>query len=75
MPDVKVKIPGLHCEVKRTEALSLYAAIEQAADEAGEGDLPVVFHRRNQKPWLAVVRLDDLPALAVKLFHVLAETA
>ncbi len=74
-PDVVAEIPGIHWEAKRTEKLSLYAALDQAIGEAGEGSIPVVAHRRNGKPWLAVVRLDDLPDLVVKLFHVLVDNA
>lgn len=29
----------------------------------------------NGKPWLAIVRLDDLPALAEKLYLIMAENA
>lgn len=74
-PDVRAEIPGLHWEAKRTEKLSLYAAMEQAISDAGEESVPIVAHRRNGKPWLAVVRLDDLPKLVVKLFHVLVDNA
>ena len=65
-PDV-VGLPGVHVEVKRTEKLSIYAAIDQAVKDAGE-NIPMVLHKRNRQPWLAVVRLDDLPALVEKLF-------
>lgn len=62
-PDIRTGIPDVHFEVKRVESFRLYAAVEQAASEAG-GKVPVVLHRQNGKPWVAVVRLDDLPALA-----------
>lgn len=70
-PDVVADIPGVHVEVKRTEKLSVYEAVEQAVSEGGD-NLPLVLHRRNNKPWLAVVRLDDLPQLAVQLYLTLA---
>lgn len=70
-PDVVVDIPGVHIECKRTERLSLYRAMQQAIDDAGD-NVPVVMHRSNRKPWLAVVRLDDLPALAVQLYLTMA---
>jgi hypothetical protein len=73
-PDVLADIPGVHIEVKRCESLRLYPAIEQAAADAG-GNVPVVLHRANQKPWVAIVRLDDLPQLAVQLYLTLAENA
>ena len=71
-PDVRAAIPGVHFEVKRVEALRLYPAIEQAIEDAGE-NVPVVLHRANQKPWVAIVRLDDLPKLAVQLYLTLAQ--
>lgn len=53
-------IPGIHAEVKRTETLSLYAAYAQAVrDAGGSDDIPVVFHRRNGKPWLVILSLED----------------
>jgi len=66
-PDVRIAIPGVHVEVKRVEALRLYQALEQAIADAGE-NVPIVLHRANKKPWVAIVRLDDLPKLAVQLY-------
>ena len=71
-PDVLTDIHGVHIEVKRTEALRLYEALEQAIGDAGE-KVPVVLHRANRRPWVAIVRLDDLPRLAVQLYLTLAE--
>ena len=61
-PDVLCERLPVHWEVKRTEHLSLYSAVAQAAGEAG-GQMPVVAHRRNGGPWLAVLRLEDLVGL------------
>lgn len=53
-------IPGVHAEVKRCENLSLYKAYEQAKLDSGDsGDIPTVYHRRNGKPWLAVLSVED----------------
>lgn len=60
--DVITDIPGLHIEVKRTETLSLYTAMGQAerdASYAREPKVPVVFHRRSGKDWLAILSLED----------------
>ncbi len=55
-----IGVPGLHLEVKRTESLSLYTALDQAIqDSEGSSDIPVVVHRRNNKPWVAILPLDD----------------
>ncbi len=55
-PDVVTDIPGVHFECKRTETLSLYSALEQAQNDAGTSKIPVVCHRKNKKPWVAIVR-------------------
>lgn len=54
-----VGLPGVHIEVKRTESLSLYTALEQAESDAREGEIPVVFHRRNRKRWVAIMELEN----------------
>lgn len=60
-PDVVGGIPGTHPEVKRTEKLSLYPAMEQAISDA-DGTIPYVAHKRNRQDWLVIVRADDLEA-------------
>jgi hypothetical protein len=71
-PDVVTAIDDVHSEVKRVEALRLWAAIGQAVDDAGD-KIPVVLHKANRKPWVAIVRLDDLPELAVQLYLTMAQ--
>ena len=73
-PDVTADIPDVHIECKRTERLRLYESLEQAIGDAG-GKVPVVAHRQNHKPWVAIVRLDDLPRLAVQIYLTMAENA
>ena len=51
-----VGLPGIHVECKRVERLDLYGALAQAAADAKSGDLPVVFHRKNNHKW--VVSMD-----------------
>lgn len=58
-PDVVHTIPGIHIEVKRVEALHLWGAMDQASNDAGER-VPMVLHRRNNRPWLAILPADDL---------------
>ncbi len=58
-PDVVHSIPGIHIEVKRTETLSLYKAMEQAREDSA-GKVPVVLHRRNGKEWLAILPAGEL---------------
>jgi len=71
-PDIRTAIPGVHFEVKRCEALRLYAALEQALHDAGE-NIPVVLHRANRRPWVLIIRLDDVPRLVVQLSRVLPQ--
>ena len=55
-------LPGIHCEIKRTEAFRLYDSLDQARRDAeanGSGNLPVVFHRRNDCRWVAVMDVND----------------
>ena len=58
-PDVVHSIPGIHVEVKRVENFSLYPALDQAERDRQDGQVPVVFHRRNHKPWVAIVDAGD----------------
>ncbi len=61
-PDVSATIGGaaLHLEVKRTERFRLWDALEQATRDANGHAVPVVVHRANRRPWVAVLALDDL---------------
>ena len=64
-PDV-VGLPGVHIEVKRVEAFNLYKALEQSKDDSGDGEMPVVVHRKNGKDWVAVLSLEDFLKLYEK---------
>ena len=60
IPDV-LGLPGIHVEVKRVEKLNVGEAMEQAirdSDRMLDG-MPALFHRRNRKPWLVTMRLED----------------
>ena len=50
-------LPGIHIEVKRVEKLNVCEAMEQSIRDS-EG-MPMLFHRRNRKPWLVTMRLED----------------
>lgn len=56
-PDV-TGLPGIHIEVKRTERLSLYDAIAQSRHDAGDKEMPVVAHRKNNSEWVMIQPLD-----------------
>lgn len=73
-PDVMIpELPGIHLECKRCESLSIYTAMDQAGRDKDAGQIPVVAHRRNDKPWLLIINLDDLPKLATMVYLKLAE--
>ena len=59
-----VDVPGLHVECKRVECLKLYDALSQSISDAREGEIPVVCHRRNNKPWVIIFELDKLKDIA-----------
>lgn len=54
-----VGLPGVHIEVKRTEAFRLWDAMQQAKRDARPGELPAVFHRKNGKRWVVVMDAQD----------------
>ena len=64
VPDVS-GLPGIHVEVKRVERLNVQEAMEQAIrdSERMHDGVPALFHRRNRKPWLVTMRLEDWLAL------------
>ncbi len=58
-PDV-VGLDGVHLEVKRVQSLNLESAMNQAVRDCGGGSVPVVMHRKNNRPWLWTFRFDDV---------------
>ncbi len=73
-PDIRTAIEGVHFEVKRCEALRLHEALAQAIADAND-NIPTVLHRANGRPWIAIVRLNDLPQLATQLYLTLSANA
>ena len=59
----------MHFEVKRTERLSIYKAMDQATLDAGTDDVPIVLHRKNHEQWLAIVPLSELQTLAERIVN------
>lgn len=54
-----VGLPHIHIECKWVEKLNLDKAMNQSIDDARDGEIPVVMHKKNRKPWLITMRLDD----------------
>jgi hypothetical protein len=59
--DIQCDAP-LHVEVKHQERLSPYAYMDQAVRDCkpASSRIPIVWMRSNQRPWLVVVRADDV---------------
>ena len=55
-------LDGIHIEVKRVEKLNIDNAMEQAErdlETKKEKRIPVVFHRKNRKSWLATMKFEE----------------
>ena len=56
-----VGLPGVHVEAKHVEQMRLYEWIAQAkrdAEAGGKGNLPIVFHKKNNAEILVSMELD-----------------
>lgn len=61
-----VGLPYLHIEAKHQEAMRLYEWMDQAKRDAkanGKGNIPAVFHKKNNADILVTMRLDDFMQL------------
>ena len=54
-----VGLPGIHIEAKAVERLNIYDAVNQAKHDAGEGEFPAVFHKKNRCEILVTMPLGD----------------
>ncbi len=54
-----VGLDYIHIECKRVEKLNLEEALEQAKRDSKKGQLPAVFHRKNNKKWKVTMELED----------------
>ena len=57
-----VGLPGLHIEAKHQETMRLYDWMDQAKRDAaanGKGNLPAVFHKKNNAEILVTMTLSD----------------
>lgn len=54
-----VGLEGIHIECKRVERLNIDDAVAQAVRDKKADELPAVFHRKNNCPWLVTMPLDD----------------
>lgn len=54
-----IGLSGIHIEVKRVEKLNIYEAVSQAIRDCDLLHMPAVFHRRNNRPWLVTMPLEN----------------
>lgn len=54
-----VGLPDIHIEAKHQERMQLYDWMSQARHDAREGELPAVFHKKNNCKILVTMELDD----------------
>lgn len=54
-----VGLPHIHIECKRVERLIIEKAMNQSRNDAREGEIPVVMHRKNRQPWLVTMDLSE----------------
>lgn len=54
-----VGVPGYHLEVKRVERLNIDKAMEQSINDSREDEIPLVVHRRDRKPWMVTLSLEN----------------
>lgn len=64
-----VGLEGVHIECKRVEKLNIDNAMDQATRDCGDA-CPAVFHRRNGKPWIVSVKLEDLLRFAGQIVKI-----
>ena len=59
-----VGLPGIHCEAKHQERMQLYDWMDQAKrDSKNTGNIPVVFHKKNNCEILVSMQLDSFMKL------------
>lgn len=58
-----VGLPGIHIECKRVERLNIQDAVDQAKRDKRFGEIPAVFHRKNNCGWLVTLPINDFMAI------------
>jgi Holliday junction resolvase len=56
------ELDSYHIEVKRVQNLNVDKAIDQATRDCGD-KTPIVCHRKNNRPWLVTMYIEDFLAL------------
>lgn len=61
-----IGLPGIHIEAKAVERLNLYEAVKQSKRDAKEGEIPAVFHKRNNQEVLVTIPFSSFMELYQK---------
>ena len=64
-----VGLPGVHIECKRVERLNMHDAMDQAKRDSRDGEIPAVFHRKNNCEWLVTLQIDEFMKLYGKVMR------
>lgn len=54
-----IGLPGIHCEVKFCEKLSLRDWVSQSVNDASSEELPIVAHKKSREGFLVTMRASD----------------
>ena len=57
--DIVDALPGIHIECKNNQRLNIFDAMEQSARDSKGMEIPVVMHKKDRKPWLCTLRLEE----------------
>lgn len=57
-PDV-TGLPHTHIECKNVQRLNVPEALDQSIRDAKEGEIPLLMHKKDYRPWLVTMRLED----------------
>jgi hypothetical protein len=60
-------VPGLRIEVKRRGKLQAARFMDQAIDERGGDELPIVMLREDNGPWMFLMLAAQLPTIAERV--------
>lgn len=63
-----VGLDYIHIECKRVERLNLEEAMLQSKRDATSGQLPAVFHRKNNHKWLVTMELENWMQLYAEFY-------
>lgn len=64
-----VGLPGVHIECKRVERLNIHDAMDQAKRDSRYGEIPAVFHRKNNCEWLVTLQIYEFMKLYGKVMR------